>query len=117
MVLNKTSKILLAVTMAGAILALAGCPQRTTIAEINSDPGKFAGKEVMIAGTVSDAFGALGEGIFQVDDGTGKLWVLSQGFGIPGNGSKTAVTGRVEQGVSFGSRNFGTILRETQKRE
>ena len=113
---NKTNRVLLAVMLAGAVLALAGCPQRTSIAEVNSDPGKFAGKEITVAGNVSDAFGALGEGIFQLDDGTGKLWVLSQGFGIPANGSKTAVTGRVEQGVSFGKRTFGTVLRETEKR-
>lgn len=114
--MKKLSRILAAVSIVTVMLALTGCPRRTSIAEINSDPGKFAGKEVMIVGTVSDAFGALGEGVFQVNDGTGKLWVLSQGFGIPGNGSRTGVIGRVEQGVSFGTRNFGTVLRETQKR-
>jgi uncharacterized protein (AIM24 family) len=58
----------------------------------------------------------MGQGIFQVDDGTGRIWVVSQNFGIPGNGAKVAVTGRVQQGVSFGGRNYGTVLMQTQAR-
>jgi hypothetical protein len=98
------------------IVLLAGCPTRTSIAKINQDPGRFVGKEVTIGGRVSGSFGALGSGIFQVDDGTGNMWVYSQNFGMPGNGAKVAVTGRIEEGFNFGGRNFATILRETQRR-
>ncbi len=95
---------------------LLGCPPRATIAEINRDPGKYQGKEVTVSGTVSDAFGALGSGVFQIDDGTGKLWVFSQSYGVPGSGAKVAVTGTLQQGFSFGGRNFALILRQTQPR-
>ena len=44
------------------------------------------------------------------------MWVYSQNFGVPGNGNKVAVTGRVEQGFAFGGRSFGVILRQTQSR-
>lgn len=110
------SRIVLAVLVAVGTLCLAGCPQRTTIAEINRDPGRFSGKEVSIAGRVSDSFGALGTGVFELDDGTGRMWVYSQNYGVPGNGARLAVVGRVEQGFTFGGRNFGTILRETERR-
>jgi hypothetical protein len=116
LVLNKTSKLMIAITFMAAVLVLAGCPTRTTIADINRDPGHFAGREVTIAGHVSEAFGALGNGVFQIDDGSGRMWVYSQNYGVPGNGSKVAVTGRVEQGFAFGGRNFGVILRETERR-
>jgi hypothetical protein len=95
---------------------LLGCPPRTTIAEINRDPGKYQGKEITVAGNVSDAFGALGTGVFQIDDGTGRLWVFSQNYGVPGSGAKVSVTGRLEQGFSFGGRSFALALRQTQPR-
>lgn len=95
---------------------LLGCPPRTTIAEINRDPGKYQGKEITVAGNVSDSFGALGTGVFQIDDGTGRLWVFSQSYGVPGSGAKVSVTGRLEQGFSFGGRSFALALRQTQPR-
>ena len=97
-------------------LWLTGCPQRTTIAKINGDPGRFANKEVTIAGRVSNSFGALGTGAFEVDDGTGRMWVYSQNYGIPSSGAKVAVTGRIQQGFSFGGRSFAVILRQTEQR-
>ncbi|PYX87029.1 MAG: hypothetical protein DMG68_13195 [Acidobacteria bacterium] len=95
---------------------LVGCPTHTSIANITRDPGHFAGKDVTVAGHVSDSFGALGAGVFQIDDGTGTIWVYSGSYGVPSNGAKVAVTGRIEQGFSFGGRSFATILRETQPR-
>jgi hypothetical protein len=115
LVLNKTGKLMIAITFMAAILALAGCPTRTSIANINRDPGRYAGREVTIAGHVSESFGALGNGVFQIDDGSGRMWIYSQNYGVPGNGSKVAVTGRVEQGFTFGGRNFCVILRETDR--
>ncbi len=99
-----------------AALLLAGCPPRESIAKINQDPGRFAGKEITIAGRVTDSFGALGTGVFQIDDGTGAMWVFSERYGVPGNGANLAVTGRIQQGFAFGGRNFATILRETERR-
>lgn len=99
-----------------ASLVLTGCPQRTSIANINRDPGRFANKEVTIAGHVSSSFGALGTGVFEVDDGTGRMWVYSQNYGVPGRDAKIAVTGRIEQGFSIGGRSFAVILRESERR-
>ena len=97
-------------------LLLAGCPPRVSIARLNQDPGRYAGREVTIAGRVVDSYGALGRGVFALDDGTGSMWVLAGRYGIPGAGAKLAVTGRVEQGFSLAGRNFATILRETERR-
>jgi hypothetical protein len=102
--------ILLAVSFLGA------CPSQTSIAKLNSDPGRFAGKEVTIAGRVSDSFGALGRGVFQVDDGTGTMWVLAGQSGVPEADAKVRVTGQIQQGFSFGGRNFATVLKETEPR-
>jgi hypothetical protein len=97
-------------------LILTGCPTRTSIAKINNDPGHFANREVTIAGQVTNSFGAMGSGVFQVDDGSGAMWVFSQHFGVPGNGVKLAVTGTITQGFSFGGRNFAVILKQSRNR-
>jgi hypothetical protein len=101
--------------VAGSLI-LAACPTRTSIERINRDPGRYVGKEVAIAGHVTTSFGALGTGVFEVDDGTGRMWVFSERYGVPGNGAKVGVRGRIEQGFSFGGRNFATIMRETERR-
>jgi hypothetical protein len=102
------------VSVAG--LLLAGCPRRESIAKINQDPARFAGKQISVAGRVTDSFGAAGTGVFQIDDGTGTMWVFSKGYGVPGGGAKVAVTGVIQQGFAFGGRNFATILLETERR-
>jgi len=108
---------LLSVLAVGCVaLLLAGCPPRERIAKIDRDPGRFAGREITIAGRVTDSYGAMGSGVFQVDDGTGAMWVFSKRHGIPGGGVKVAVSGRVQQGFAFGGRNFAIILIETERR-
>ena len=109
-------KGLSAAILLATFLLITGCPTRTSIGDINRDPGRFAGKEVTVAGRVSDSFGALGNGVYQLDDGTGSMWVFSQNFGVPGSGSKVAVTGQIQQGFAFGGRSFGVILRQTHAR-
>lgn len=110
------ARIVSALLVAVGVLLLAGCPPRVSIAKINLDPGRYAGREITIAGQVTDSFGLGSRGVFQVDDGTGAIWVLEGGFGVPSRGARLAVTGRVEQGFTFGGRNFVTILRETERR-
>jgi hypothetical protein len=110
------AKLLSLVLVAVAILLLAGCPPHVSIAKLNQDPGRYAGKEITIAGQVTDSFGALGRGVFQIDDGTGTMWVLAGQYGVPASGAKVAVTGHIEQGFTLAGRNFATILRETERR-
>ena len=115
--MSKTSiKILFVLIVGLAGVLLAGCPPRESIATINQDPGRFAGKEISIAGQVTDSFGAAGTGVFQLDDGTGTMWVFSKKYGVPGSGAKVAVTGHIQQAFAFGGRNFATILLETERR-
>lgn len=97
------------------LIFLAGC-ETTRIGDINRDPGHYAGRDVTIAGEVVNSFGALGEGAFEMDDGTGRIWVLSTGYGVPSQGARVSVTGLVESGVTFGGRSFANVLRETKRR-
>ena len=98
------------------IIVLAACNQ-TKISEINSDPAKYSAKDVTVAGQVITSFGVNNQGAFQLDDGTGRLWVWSAGFGVPSQGARVAVTGRVQSGMAIGGRFFANVLRETAPRK
>jgi RecJ-like exonuclease len=95
--------------------ALAGC-ERARIGDINADPGRFMGKEVGVIGTVTQSIGALGRGIYQVDDGTGRLWVLAMNRGVPSKGAKVGVKGHLTQSVTFLGINYATVLQENDRK-
>lgn len=97
-------------------LLLAGCPPRVKIGDINRDPARYANKDISIAGHASSSFAAFGTGLYQIDDGTGTMWVYSQNFGVPSNDTKVVITGRIQQGFSIAGRSFATILKETKPR-
>jgi hypothetical protein len=95
--------------------ALIAC-ERVKIGDINADPGRFMNKEVAVAGTVTQSIGAFGKGIYQVDDGTGRLWVLANSRGVPSKGAKVGVKGHISQSVTFLGINYATILQESDRR-
>jgi hypothetical protein len=98
------------------VLLLAACNQ-TKIAAINNDPAKYSAKDVTVAGEVLTSFGVSNQGVFELDDGTGRLWVWSNGFGVPSQGARVAVSGRVQSGMAIGGRFFANVLRETAPRK
>jgi len=110
------SRLSLTLLLVVGTLLLAACPTRTSIGRVIRDPGRYAGREVALGGRVSNSFGALGTGVYQLDDGTGQIWVYSQRYGVPGNGAKVGVRGTISQGFSFGGRSFAVVLRETERR-
>jgi len=97
-----------------ATLLVTACPPKETIARINADPGRYRNKEVGIVGTVTDSYGVLGNGAFEIDDGTGRLWVVTT-RGVPARGSQVGVKGKIYTGFSFGGRSFGTVMQESSR--
>jgi hypothetical protein len=92
-----------------AMLVLSGCD--TNIGRINMDPSRYHNRTVRVSGRVVNSVGALGTGGYQIEDGTGKIYVIS-GTGVPARGSRVTVTGRVQSGVTLLGRSFGTAIRE-----
>src|SRR5690348_4522510 len=68
-------------------LMLTGCAT-TRIGRINADPSRYQNRDVSVEGNVTSSFGALGTGGYQIDDGTGKIFVISTGSGVPSKGSR-----------------------------
>ena len=113
---KKTSASALAAVL-GSMLLLAGCPTSLKIADIEKDPGRYMNKQITVNGKVSSSYGVLGMGMFQLNDGTGSIWVLSENFGVPGQGTTVSVTGQLVQTASFGGKNYSNVLRETKRRK
>lgn len=102
------------------IIAIAGCDSgRTRIGDITSNPDKYKGKDVNIAGEVVNTYEiniVISDlGAYQLDDGTGRIWVTTQNS-VPGRGRQVAVKGTVSSGISFGGQSLGTMVRERERR-
>jgi len=89
--------------------------EKVQIGDINADPGRFMDKDVVIAGTVTQSIGALGRGVYQIDDGTGRLWVLAT-RNVPSKGAKVGVKGHITQSITFLGTNYATVLQETDRK-
>jgi len=113
--MSSVKKLAILLILVSGTLLLTACPSETTISKINSDPGRYRDKEVVIVGRVTDSYGVLGRGAYEVDDGTGRIWVAAM-RGVPSRGSKVGVKGRVHSGLTVSSRTFGTIIEESDRR-
>ena len=96
-------------------IAFASC-EREKIADINADPGRYHQKEVQIAGQVTQSIGVLGKGVYQINDGTGSLWVYSDKLGVPSKGTLVGVKGTVMPTVTFLGVNYATVMRESGRK-
>jgi hypothetical protein len=112
----KNGRVLAGGLVAVLTLVATGCPSRATINEITGDPGRYRDKEVAVVGRVVNSYGALNKGAFEIDDGTGRMWVVTEKYGVPSKDTYIGVSGRVQSGVSYGGRNYGTVLHETGRR-
>src|SRR5258708_30628435 len=102
-------------TLIACTVLLTACPSQTTISKINGDPARYKNKEVGVVGRVTDSYGVMGTGAYEIDDGTGRIWVATT-RGVPSRGSRVGVKGKVHNGFTVGGRSFGTIIEETDRR-
>ena len=90
-------------TVCGLLLAvsLVACRQ-TTINKLLAEPQRYANDEVGLVGNVIKSASVLGHGAFQLDDGTGTIWVVSKS-GVPRQGARVGVKGKVRDVVDLGN--------------
>lgn len=100
------------------ILVCAAAPTtlaKTTINQINGDPSRYHDKKVTIEGVVTDSYGVLGEGAYELDDGTGRIWVVAE-RAVPARGSRVEAKGRIISGFVYRGRNLAAALRESGRK-
>ena len=64
------------ITIVPAAILLAGCAP-LKIGRINADPSRFRNQTVHVTGTVTNSVGLLGKGGYQIEDETGRIYVIS----------------------------------------
>ena len=95
----------------GVVLAFMSCNTKTTsIKNLLSDPGKYDGKTVRVAGQVEQAIGALGFGAYEVKDNTGTIPVVTQGGGAPARGAEVGVEGTFRAAYTLGTSSRAVIV-------
>ena len=92
------------------LVGLNACSQTIRIRDLLDRPQEYDGKTVQIEGTVTQSAGVLGTGAFEIDDGTGKIFVIARGQGVPQQGAKTKAEGRFESVFSFLGRTMAAIV-------
>jgi hypothetical protein len=93
-----------------AVLLLAGCGS-VKIARINADPSRYRNQTVHVSGRVINSVGVLGTGGYQLEDETGKIYVVSR-KGVPSSGAHVTVTGTVLPGAQVLGQSVGVTIKE-----
>ena len=82
-------------------IGLAGC-RETTVARLLAEPERWRNKDVGLVGNVVQSASVLGRGAYQLDDGTGTIWVVST-RGVPREGARVGVRGELKDIVDLGT--------------
>lgn len=99
-----------------AIVLVSGCATTKPIGRLLDDPYRFDGRVVRVEGEVVRSAGALGYGAYQVDDGTGTLYVLADGRGVPREGARVKVAGRFQALLTLGRMSVAGMVEEKRGR-
>lgn len=96
-------------------LLTAGCATTTSIDRLLADPMAHDGEEVRIEGEVQESVGFLQRGVYRVDDGTGRLPVLSRMGGAPRSGTRVVVEGTFRAALTVGEETLAGLVEEERE--
>ena len=108
----------LAVAVLSAFL-ISGCAARgVRIAELKDQPTKYDDKTVSIEGMVTSSWGIplVPYQLYNVDDGSGEITVLSRSGRTPAKGTRVEVKGKINEFAVFGGRSVGLHLQEEDRK-
>jgi hypothetical protein len=110
-VMVRASRLLIAVAFA---VTAGACASGASIGQVKTNPGRYVDKSVTVRGVVTSSWGIplVPLKMYQIDDGTGEILVVSEDRRIPSKGARVRVTGRVGEFAVFGGRSIGLHLRE-----
>jgi len=94
-------------------LVLTACEGITKISEVQADPSKYRDKTVRVMGTVTNSVGVMSTGGYEVEDDTGKIFVVSN-QGVPSRGAEVVVEGTVFTGAMVLGQAVGVAIKETR---
>ena len=118
--MNYITKLLISGLVVVLGLLAVGCPDRTSIRDIEANPSKYQNKEVVVAGTVRDSYGVnipgtkVRGGAYKIDDGTGSIWIVTENA-VPTKGVQVGVKGIIGNGVNWNGKNYGLGVYEKDR--
>lgn len=117
--MKRTNLLALTAILLVAAVLFAGCKDnRTKISSILDRPDRYMDREVLVAGTVSKTYAVnliIAEpGAYQIDDGTGKIWVTTK-TGVPSEGRSVGLRGTVTGGLKIAGQTYGAVIREVER--
>ncbi len=102
-----------------SVLVAAGCAARgVRVAELKDQPTKYATKSVSVTGVVTSSWGIplVPFQLYNVDDGSGEITVVSRSGRSPARGTRVQVKGTVNELAVFGGRSIGLHLQEEDRK-
>jgi hypothetical protein len=115
--MTKLSRVFF-VALLGAFL-ITGCAARgVRIAELKDRPDKYDNKTVSVTGVVTRSYGIplVPFQLYNVDDGSGEITVISRSGRTPAKGARVEVKGKVNELGVFGGRSIGLHLQENDRK-
>src|SRR5438132_4619723 len=99
-------RFILIVTLVVGSSACALSLRNPAIADLQRHPGRYQDRTVSVSGVVTSSWGLplVPFRLYRVDDGTGEVTVVSQGYRLPAAGEHVRVRGRVEDVAVLGGR-------------
>jgi hypothetical protein len=80
----------------GAVLValmIVSC-ERKAIKDIKLEPGRYSQQPVVVSGKVVRSFSVAGKGAYEIDDGTGRLWIVAE-KSVPHEGARVTAKGTI----------------------
>ena len=104
------SRLLTAVAFA---IFAAACASGTSVGQVKTNPGRYVDRNVTVRGTVTSSWGIplVPLKMYQVDDGTGEILIVSDDGRVPSRGARVKVRGKVGEFAVLGGRSIGLHLR------
>lgn len=92
--------------------ALAGCKDArlNPIKTLLDDPSQYDQQTVRIVGTVEDAAGIAGFGLYRLNDGTGTITVVTKQNGAPRSGATVGVEGEFRTAFTLGTESVAAVM-------
>ena len=111
--MTRTSRLLSIALLSAFVVT--GCAARgVRIAELKDQPDKYEHKTVSVTGVVTNSYGIplVPFQLYNVDDGTGEITVVSRSSRSPSKGARVQVKGKVNEVAVFGGKSIGLHIDE-----
>ena len=112
--MTRFARFISVLSLVALTTACAASLRNPHVADIRYNPGRYQNQTVSINGVVTSSWGVplAPYKIYKVDDGTGEMTVLSQGYRLPTRGARVRVRGRIDEVAVLGGQALGLHLRE-----